>query len=262
VLIAQITDTHIRPKGKLLHHMVRTARALRRCVAEIEALQPRPDLVLATGDLVEDGKPKEYRRLRRILDAFSIPVFVIPGNHDARGALREAFADHSYLPAKGPLHYALDTLPLRLVALDTLRRGKPGGELDDERLAWLDAQLAREPTRPTLVVMHHPPFDIGVPPVDAHGFRGRERFLELVRAHPQIVRIVCGHVHRFVNVTLAHTVATAIPSTAPQLVVARHGPFYRLQLESPSYALHRWDGRTLRTTIQAVEAARTMPAAG
>jgi Icc protein len=96
MLIAQITDTHIRPKGKLLHHMVHTARSLRRCVERLEALEPRPDVVIATGDLVDRGKSKEYRRLRKILERLTIPLFVIPGNHDDRDALRDAFRDHAF----------------------------------------------------------------------------------------------------------------------------------------------------------------------
>ena len=250
MLIAQITDTHIRSKGKLLHHMVHTARHLRRAIEQLERLDPRPAVVIATGDLVERGKPKEYRRLRRILDALRIPLLVIPGNHDDREALRLAFRDHPYLPQQGPLHYAVDTLPVRLVGLDTTRRKHPGAELDDERLTWLDATLAAEPRRPTFLFMHHPPFPVGVAPVDAHGFRNLDRFRALLERHPHVVRIACGHVHRAGSAAIGSAVATTAPSTAQQLILTnRTGGGYALRLEAPGFALHRWNGHAFESTI-------------
>lgn len=255
MLIAQITDTHIRPKGKLLHHMVHTARYLRRCVEQLEALRPRPDAVIATGDLVERGSPKEYRRLRKILAGLTVPLYVIPGNHDEREAFREAFADHAYLPRRGPLHYAIDSLPLRLIGLDSTRERHAGGELDAARLAWFEAELSRDPQRPTLVFLHHPPFDVGVPPVDAHGFRNVERFREIVARNPQIVRITAGHVHRRAGETIGSTLAMTAPSTSHQLIIARTASgAYALRLEPPGFALHHWDGRTVETGYVTVEA--------
>lgn len=253
MLIAQITDTHIGAKGKLLHELVRTAPSLRRCVERLEALAVRPDVVVATGDLVDRGKTKEYRRLRRILDRLTIPLFVMPGNHDDREALRDAFRDHAYLPAHGPLQYAIDTLPLRLIALDSTRaQRKPGGELDRERLAWFEAALAAHPKRPTFVFLHHPPFEIGVAPVDAHGFRHARRFRTIVERNSQIVGIACGHIHRFFSTRIGGARAMSAPSTAPQLVVRPSGYGYGIGLEIPSFTLHDWDGRTLRTTVHPV----------
>lgn len=258
MLIAQITDMHIRPKGKLLHHMVPTARHLRRCIAQLETLERRPDVVLATGDLVDRGKPKEYRRLKKILARLRITLLVIPGNHDERAAFREAFEDHEYLPVHGPLHYTVERYPLRLIGLDTTRKKHPGGELDDARLAWLAARLEEQPRRPTFVFMHHPPFATGIVPVDWHGFRNLHAFAALVARHPQIVQIVCGHIHRAITVPFARTVASSAPSTAPQLIVDRGASgFYGIRMQPAGFALHRWTGETIETTVRPVEAYAT-----
>jgi 3',5'-cyclic AMP phosphodiesterase CpdA len=255
VIIAQITDTHIRPKGKLLHHMVHTAHYLRRCIAQLEALSPRPDVVIATGDLVDRGKAKEYRRLRKILDRLTIPLFVIPGNHDEREALRDAFGDHGYLPRHGPLQYAVDTLPVRLIGLDTVRCKHPGGELDAERFDWFEAALAAHPRRPTFVFMHHPPFEIGILPVDAQGFRNVERFRAIVERNPQIAVIACGHVHRAASAWIGSTRVTTAPSTAHQLIVSEQAfGVHGIRLEPPGFALHTWSGRAIHTTVRTVEA--------
>jgi 3',5'-cyclic AMP phosphodiesterase CpdA len=251
VLIAQITDTHIRRKHDLLHHMIHTGRELRRCVEALNELRPQPDLVVATGDLVDRGKVKEYRRLRSILRKLEPPVYVIPGNHDDRDGLREAFSDHAYLPRRGPLCYVVETRPVRLVALDTTRGRKPGGELDARRLAWLEGVLACEPATPTLIAMHHPPFDLGIAPIDAKPLRGREAFERIVARHPQVVRIVCGHVHCAVEKPFGGTVASTAPSTSQQLAFSKSPDgLHALYLEAPAFALHRWDGQELVTSVE------------
>lgn len=261
MLIAQITDSHIRAKAKLLHHMVPTGPYLERCLAHIEALHPRPDIVVATGDLTDRGRPKEYRRLRKYLRRLTIPLLVLPGNHDDREAFREAFDDCWYLPKRGPLHYTLDVDSVRIVCLDTLRKKHPGGELDDERLAWLADRLDAAPTRPTFIFMHHPPFPTGVPLLDAHGFRGADRFAALIARHPQVVRIGCGHVHRPLEVPFAGTTAATVPSTSLQIIIDRSGSgLYRLRLEAPGFALHRWTGHSAETRFSVVEPVTAAPA--
>ena len=134
MLIAQITDTHIRPKGVLAMGRVDTAGYLARAVAHINALRPAPDVVLVTGDLVDAGMTEEYAHLRELLAPLAMPLYVIPGNHDLREPLREAFADRGYLPREGFLQYVVNDGPVRLIALDTLAEGASHGELCERRL--------------------------------------------------------------------------------------------------------------------------------
>ena len=75
---------------------------LARCVQEIRRLRPQPDLVIATGDLVDLGIAEEYAHLRQLLAPLPMPCYLIPGNHDERGALREAFPEHAYLRQWAP----------------------------------------------------------------------------------------------------------------------------------------------------------------
>ena len=151
MLIAQITDTHIKLPGKLAYRKVDTASMLRRCVQELLALSPQPDIVLLTGDLVDLGRPEEYDHLKSILAPIKQRIIAIPGNHDEREAMRDAFRDGGYLPTKGKfLQFAIDDYPLRLVGLDTLIPGQGGGELCRERLDWLDRTLAERPDARTI----------------------------------------------------------------------------------------------------------------
>jgi 3',5'-cyclic-AMP phosphodiesterase len=241
MLIAQMSDMHIKPEGKLLYNRIDTAGYLERAVAHILRLDPQPDIVIATGDLVDGGKPEEYALLRRLLAPLAMPLYLIPGNHDARDEMRAAFPDHTYLPARGFLQYAVEGLKVRLLALDTLVVGKPYGELCEERLAWLEARLG-EQDRPTLVFMHHPPFECGIAAFDMARLNiGGERLAELVRRHPNVERIMCGHVHRPIQMRWAGTLASIAPSTAHQATLDLHDEArLSMTMEPPAIALHQW----------------------
>jgi 3',5'-cyclic-AMP phosphodiesterase len=131
--------------------------------------------------------------------------------------------------------------PLRMVALDTLRPGSSGGVMDAERIAWVDARLAEAPTTPTLIFMHHPPFKTGIPYMDTIGLDGADAFADVVRRHPQVERVVCGHLHRSIQARWAGTVAMTAPSTAHQVAFdVREDAELGFTLEPPGYALHLW----------------------
>lgn len=239
MIVAQISDLHIRRRGHVLHHMANTADYLGRTIDRLHAMHPQPSLVLASGDLTERGSPHEYRRLRTILSRLEIPYFLLPGNHDDREMLRKAFRDHSYLGTNAAhASYAIDAWPLRILALDSTAPRRAGGYLDDERLEWLDAELSTHPRRPTVLAMHHPPFRTGIAAMDAHGFVGVDALGEIVRRHRQIERIVCGHVHTVLIRAWNGTVACTAPSTSPQFVIGR-SPL-GIGLEAAGLLLHEW----------------------
>jgi len=241
MLIVQISDPHVKAQGELLYGRVDTQGFLERAVAHVNGLDPRPDIALVTGDLVDKGTPAEYANLKRLLSKLEIPFYLIPGNHDARDALREAFADHAWLPQAGFLQYVVDDRPLRLIALDTLVEGKGHGALCRERLDWLEARLG-ESDRTTLLFMHHPPFDVGIAALDAARLlEGGDRLERLVRAHGNVERVLCGHVHRPIQVRWAGTMASIAPSTAHQATLdLRDGASLSMTMDPPGVALHLW----------------------
>lgn len=241
MLIAQISDMHIKPPGELLYKRIDTAGFLERAVAHVNALDPRPNIVLATGDLVDSGKAEEYALLRRLLAPLAMPVYLIPGNHDARDPLRAAFPDHAYLPGSGFLQYVVEGLAVRLIALDTLVPGKGYGELCAERLDWLEARLG-ESNAPTVLFMHHPPFKCGIDFFDGYRLNfGGERLEELVRRHGNVERAMCGHVHRPIQMRWAGTMASIAPSTAHQATLdLKPDARLSMKMEPPGIALHKW----------------------
>ena len=156
-IIAQITDCHVGERGSPFDDQFESGAHLGAAVRHIMTMDPQPDVVIATGDLIHEGQREEYEHFSEMLSPLSIPVYLIPGNHDDRDNMRSVFADHDYLPAGQFLQYSVDEQPLRLVFLDTLIPGETGGELCGERLTWLAEKLDAEPNRPTFIAMHHPP---------------------------------------------------------------------------------------------------------
>jgi 3',5'-cyclic AMP phosphodiesterase CpdA len=169
MLLAQITDLHIKLPGVLAYKKVDTAACLRACVERLNALSPRPDAVLVTGDLVDFGTADEYRHLAACLKPLEMPVYLMVGNHDDRAALRDVFDAH-YLHESGTggdfVQYAFDLQDMRIIALDSQKPQESPGTLCDARLAWLEDELKAASGRPVIVALHHPPFATGIGHMD------------------------------------------------------------------------------------------------
>lgn len=244
-LIAQVSDLHIKAAGKLSYRVVDTAGLLRACVAQLNALPQKPDVVVFTGDLTDFGRPDEYAVLEELLAPLAMPVYLIAGNHDEREGLRRAFPAHAYLGTSGFVQYDIDAHPVRILGLDTVIAGKPGGLLCEERLAWLDARLSEQPRKSTLLLMHHPPFHTFIGHMDVQGLDNAPAFEAVVRKHPQVERILCGHLHRAIEARFGGTIACTAPSPAHQVALDLAADAEsRFVMEPPAFKLHAWTPQT------------------
>jgi Icc protein len=117
MILAQQTDLHVKPAGRLAYRQADTAACLQAAVCDVLNLPVRPDAVLVTGDLTDAGLPEEYAFLRELLAPLPMPVFLMPGNHDVRANLRAVFPDHAYLGSgDGPVNYTIEDFPVRIIA--------------------------------------------------------------------------------------------------------------------------------------------------
>jgi len=250
MLLAQISDPHVVGAGQLAYGRVDTPRMLARCVHRLMAEPRRPDAVVVTGDLTDHASAAEYALLRELLAPLTMPVYLAVGNHDDRDALRRAFPDHAHLAGEdGFVQYAADLGELRLLVLDTLQQGAPGGELCERRLRWLDRELTAS-ARPTVIAQHHPPFATGLTIMDRMGLDDAAAAAQarVVARHPHVERIVCGHVHRTAHARFGGTTVSICPSSAHQLQLdLRPGADIRFTYEPSSYQLHLWNGTQLVT---------------
>ena len=218
MLIAQITDPHLRAEGTRLFGAVDTFGALQCAIDHLNASDPGPDAVIVTGDLVHDGEAEDYTALTDLLQRLSAPVFAVPGNHDSRELSRRALAFAGIVPDAGPVCFAADAGPVQLIGLDSLVEGHAHGHLGGEQLTWLDEQLAVEPDSPTLLFLHHPPFATGIGFMDAIRLDDADALAAVIGKRGHVGLIACGHVHRMIVGQLAAVPVVVGPGVAHQVV--------------------------------------------
>lgn len=242
----QLTDLHIRAPGEHACGRIDTAAYLRQAVTSILALPLAPDAVVITGDLADLGRSEEYEHLRELLRPITRPIFLLAGNHDERQALRATFPDHRYLGVDGDLRYSVALGELQLIALDTTVPGQPHGMLDAQRLDWLARTLDAARGRPVVLAMHHPPFRTFIDHMDAMGLlQGAAELDALLRGHPHVERVICGHVHRPIDLRFGGTVASVCPSPAHSVALdIRQAAPAAWTLEPGAFKLHVWDRDT------------------
>lgn len=241
MLIAQMSDLHVMAPGSTPATDYDTNARLAAAVAHLNALDPRPDLLLITGDLVNGPKPGEYEALADLLAPLAIPYRVLAGNHDDREGLRRTFAGAGWMPTDGDfIQYAVEEFPVRVLMLDSVVPGSPVGALCARRLAWTAERLAEQPERPTIIALHHPPFDTGLAFLDTlRCVEGADELGRLVRANPNVLAVFSGHTHRQTALNWNGAYGYVAPSVAYQIALdLTPQPPYRWSEEPSALALH------------------------
>ena len=211
-----------------------------RALNAVAAYKAEISAVIITGNLTDCGLAEEYAELAHRLKLLAhVPVFLIPGNHDRRDVMRQSFPalpDNS-----GFIQYVIDDFPVRLIILDTVVAGATYGYLCEDRLSWLERVLSEQPERETMIAMHHPPLQTGIPQFDDIMLENREAFKNVVAAHPQVTRIIAGHHHRMIFGNVAQATCVVAPAIAYQFEL-QHDPRIEVGFVSePSmFLLHDW----------------------
>lgn len=239
-LLLQLSDLHIREPGKLAYGRIETAPYLARAIQTVLRLPQQPHAVVVTGDLTDFGRAAEYEHLRELLTPLPMPVYLMPGNHDDREQMRRTFAHHAYLGEYGFVQFSVPVGDLQLIALDTVNTGASAGFLCAQRLAWLAAELQLHSGKPVVVAMHHPPFQTLIGHMDAIGLlQGAPELEALIAQHPNVERIICGHLHRSIQVRFGGSIASTAPSPAHQVCLdLAADAASQWTLEPPGFALH------------------------
>jgi len=235
LVIAQISDVHIGGH-------VGSAERLTLAIDAINSMTASPDLVLLTGDLTQTGAAQEWDELLGRLAPLRVRWEAIAGNHD-RG-----IADIAG-------HRAVDLGRLRLALLDS-----SDDTFDADDAAWLEAELAAHADRPTVIAIHHPPFDTGIWWMDCVGLNGKELFEAVVRRHPHVIKVLSGHVHRPIQTHWGTCALWVGPSTSVSVAAdldPSHEPAETS--EGPAISLHAFTGSTIVTHVVPIgnAAART-----
>jgi 3',5'-cyclic-AMP phosphodiesterase len=238
MIIAQISDTHIAldtPDSD------RRIRDFERTIADINALDPGPDVIVHTGDIVHNGRQDEYARAAAILAKARAPVYVMVGNKDDRVNLRAAFSAGGYLaPVSDFIDYAIEGCPVRLIAVDTLSTNSNKGAFCPVRERRLIDLIDAETTKPIAVFAHHPPFEVSVGPnpLNFETPEMMERLRSALQHSGRVAAVFSGHVHRGTAGHVGTITATVMPSIATTL---RKGEYPAHMTQRPVYHIHRFD---------------------
>jgi len=152
--ILHLSDTHLYGDGRLHYGIVDTLAGLDRVLARAAAVA-EVDLIVASGDLSDDGTAASYRKLQGTLEPWAAErgatVVYAMGNHDLADGFEEVLgARETVTTVRG----------FRVVTIDTAVPQAGYGRVDESQLEWLGDVLATPSEHGTVVVMHHPP----VPP--------------------------------------------------------------------------------------------------
>ncbi len=224
-------------------------------------MSPRPDLLLATGDIADNGDDAvSYRRFGEAIAGLALPGLSGDGQSRQPRRLPRRQSPTSRT-ADGFVQYAIEDHPVRILVLDTLETGRHGGGFCEIRAAWLRARLAEAPGRPTLLVLHHPPIETGLSWMTENPeAEWVLRLKAIVAAQDNIVAMVAGHLHRPIVTRWAGTVLAVCPAIAPQVALDLEpmdadAPDDRPMIvaDRPYYALHYWNGRELISHFDTAE---------
>ena len=216
VRLLHITDLHILPSAGATIYGADSYETLRAVLGAARALPEPPDLIVATGDLSEDGSPGSYRRLHQLLAGTGLPAHVLPGNHDAAAELGRALLGGSV--QAGPV---VEAGAWRIVLLDSQIPGRPHGLLERVQLDLLAKALDEDPARPVLVCLHHGPASYC--PSTGCQLQNAAALLELLESRANARGVICGHGHLELERAAGHVKLFTTPSTCSQAWHAQPG---------------------------------------
>jgi Icc protein len=255
--IVQLTDGHLFADP---NRALRDTATWPRFIAVLEDVRRRAlpfDLLVLSGDTAHDEGPATYRAARKELGEWADRVRAVPGNHDQRAGLAEAFPAAGGVAERVTFHERWRDW--QAIGLDTQRPGELPGSLGNEQLAWLDGLLG-DARLPTLLFMHHPPVDVQSPWLDAIKLQDAAEFAGMLSRHPHARLVSCGHVHQETASSLGGIAVLTTPAVGPQfrprtaqLEIDPGPPAYRL---IELHAAGEWSSQVLRCTASQVELAR------
>jgi 3',5'-cyclic AMP phosphodiesterase CpdA len=213
-VLFHFSDTHLIADDGGLYGEVDAEMRLREVLEQAEARGGNPTAIIITGDLVDEGEPAAYGKLRALIEPFArrvgAPVVWVMGNHDDRGALRASLLDEA--PTTTPLDHVQLVDGLRIIALDTSVPGHHYGEVTDTQLAWLTDLLAEPAPFGSILAMHHPPVPSVLDLAVTVELRDQRKLAKVLRG-TDVRAILAGHLHYSTSATFAGIPVSVASST-------------------------------------------------
>ena len=247
MLVAQLTDTHITVPQNESEGCYVKLEALQKCIFQINQLDVLPDVVIHTGDLSHNGHQDEYKLTKSVMEQLKIPYLITAGNRDSVTNLIKEFGLTSIKSNDQQLlQYGTDIASYRFLSVDTSSQNSNLGCLNFSKLAHLDELLRQKRSCPTIVFMHHPPINLSdseQPEHEYENFRMIKNFAEIVDRHPQIVALLCGHIHRAFSGHINHSPIMVMPPLSKKLY---RGQINHSKVPEIAFYLHSFEENALK----------------
>lgn len=213
-VLVHVSDPHFVADG-LLYGELDPDAGLVEVLDSIEASGLKPEAIIFSGDLTNNGSAAAYRRLRSICapyaDRMGSKLIWAMGNHDDRANFQSLLLDEE--PRTAPVHRHYNLNGLRVLVLDSSSPGFHHGEIGADQLRWLAGELETRADDGTVLVIHHPP----VPPVQDLGLlselRKQEELAQVLEGS-DVIGILSGHTHSAVFSTFANIPVAVAASTS------------------------------------------------
>ena len=211
VRVLHVTDPHLFDDRDGELRGVVTSLSLDSVLEDYRRADWRADIVLATGDIVQDDSAGGYRRFTQALDALDLPVYCVPGNHDVPALMLAEARRAGFFYCSG-----LRAGNWQLLGIDSCAPGQAGGRIRRKEMERLAAALGETEAGHVLVYLHHPPVPMHSRWLDEVGLANGTALLELLQRDGRVRLVLFGHVHQAYDEDIGDIRVIGTPSTCRQ----------------------------------------------
>ena len=230
LVILQISDLHILATAEKTLSDVNTDHTFQQLLKQAYAKHGKIDLTLVTGDLAQDPCQSSYQRTYKALEKYNTRTICLPGNHDELALMQQFIYGKQVDCSK---HIQLKNW--QIISLNSKKEGSEGGYLSSNELDYLGKTLQSKPDLNTLIAVHHHPTPIDSSWMDGMMIENNEDLFEVLKNHPQVKAIVCGHIHQVFNTLKENILVFGVPSTCFQF--APNATQFTLDDKDPGYRI-------------------------
>ena len=248
-IIIQISDTHLFGDKNRKINGYNSYNNLKNILEHIKNLSEKPDCLVVSGDLTQDGTFESYQHVANLLNKLGIQYFLLPGNHDDVEILNKVFDSNWILDN---VDYFAEIGNFLLYFIDSTLYRRDEGAFSEEQLIRFENKLKQNKNKPVLVFMHHHPMKIDSPWKDAMMLINYEKFNSVVERNPQIKAVLYGHIHQVFESNINGTFYGSVPSTSYQIHPKTE--VFTMDTESTGYRIIELNEETFTSKVVRVEA--------
>ncbi len=191
IKILQITDTHVFESAEAGFDGMNTTESLVAVIEQVKNKESGIDLVLVTGDLVQEPTQKAYLKLQKLLLELGQPVVCLAGNHDSPELMRR-YLNHELISTSRRIVIG----KWLIIMLNSFLEDKHAGRLSGAELAFLEQSLHDCVEEHVLIALHHHPVLINSLWMDAMTLQNPNEFFQLLDGCDKVRLVIWGHIHQ------------------------------------------------------------------